>query len=83
MRTGLLGKCPFCGRTFPSAQLHVHVIAEQPQTRQNVLSQIKNGRPHWSHEHGICAACWETYRIRSAAPAPGRGLIPLLDESPA
>jgi len=69
MKSLLPGVCPLCGQSFPRGQLHLHIIAEPPAIRQNIMDGIKASHPGWSHEHGACPGCWESFRSRPIAAA--------------
>jgi hypothetical protein len=68
MKFNLEGACPICGKSFPRAQLHAHIIAERPESRHEIMRAIQARRPNWTHEHGICQNCWDSHRpLRQAA----------------
>ncbi|MGA2174488.1 MAG: hypothetical protein ABSH38_05850 [Verrucomicrobiota bacterium] len=62
MKWNLEGTCPICGKSFPCAQLHAHIVAERPASRHQIMRSIQACHPQWIHEHGICQSCWDSYR---------------------
>jgi hypothetical protein len=69
MKSLLPGVCPLCGGSFPRGQLHLHIIAEPPGLRHNIMAKIRSSHPGWSHELGACPGCWESYRKSPGAAA--------------
>ena len=70
MKCNLEGARPICGKSFPPAQLHAHIIAERPATRYEIMHSIQSRHSDWIHEHGLCQSCWDSHRpLQQAADA--------------